>query len=184
MIHVALVGAGGMARHYRKAYTTLPDVEWSVAIDLDPEQLELCRQAGAKNIGTEFSAALAPEIDLVDISTPNHLHEEQAVAALAAGKHVLLQKPMANSLESADRILAAAKSAKGTLGMYMSSYCNPLVWEIKRIIDGDLSERCRAFGRGMLSGGMATKAGKGISGGVKSRPVAGVLCSFRFMRQI
>jgi predicted dehydrogenase len=48
MLHVALVGAGGMARHYRKAYTTLPDVEWSVAVDLDPEQLELCRQIGAR----------------------------------------------------------------------------------------------------------------------------------------
>jgi predicted dehydrogenase len=136
MLHVALVGAGGMAKLYRKAYTTLPDVELTIAIDLNPEQLQLCKALGAKRVSSEFSDALAPEIDLVDISTPNHLHEEQAVAALRAGKHVLLQKPMANSLQAADRILAAAAKAKGTLGMYMSSYTNPLMWEIKQIIDG------------------------------------------------
>jgi predicted dehydrogenase len=135
MLHVALVGAGGMASLYRKAYATLPGVEFSLAIDLDDAQLDACRALGAKAVSKDFAAALAPGIDLVDISTPNFLHESQAVAALEAGKHVLLQKPMSNTLESADRIVAAAARAKGTLGMYMSAYTNPLVWEIKKIID-------------------------------------------------
>jgi predicted dehydrogenase len=135
MLHVALVGAGGMAQHYRKVYTALPDVEWTVAIDLNPQQLELCRAEGAKRTSEDFSDALEMDIDLVDISTPNHLHEEQAVAALVAGKHVLLQKPIANTLEAADRILLAAAGSKGLLGIYMSSYANPMVWEIKRLID-------------------------------------------------
>jgi len=160
MLRVALVGAGGMARHYRRAYTTLPEVEWSVAIDLDPGQLELCRQEGAKKIGTDFSLALAPEIDLVDVSTPNHLHEAQAVEALAAGKHVLLQKPIANTLESADRILAAAAQSRGILGMYMSSYANPLVWEIKKIIDGGFLGKIQSIrARDSHRGGLSTKAG-------------------------
>jgi predicted dehydrogenase len=134
MLHVAVVGAGGMAKNYRKIYTSLPDVEWFLAVDLKPEELELCRSEGAKHTSEDFPDALAPEIDMVDISTPNHLHEEQAVAALVAGKHVLLQKPIANTLEAADRILLAAKSSKGRLGMYLSSYANPMVWEIKRLI--------------------------------------------------
>jgi predicted dehydrogenase len=77
---------------------------------------------------------LADDIDVVDISTPNHLHEPQACAALAAGKHVLLQKPMANSLAAADKIVAAAAKSKGTLGMYMASFNNPMSWEIKKLI--------------------------------------------------
>jgi predicted dehydrogenase len=134
MLHVALVGAGGMAKNYRKVYANLPDVEWSVAIDLNPEQLELCRAEGAKHTSEDFRDALAFDIEMVDISTPNHLHEEQAVAALVAGKHVLLQKPIANTLEAADRILLAASGSKGTLGIYLSSYANPMVWEIKRLV--------------------------------------------------
>jgi predicted dehydrogenase len=134
MLHVALVGAGGMAKNYRKVYANLPGVEWSVAIDLNPEQLELCRAEGAKHTSEDFTDALAIDIDMVDVSTPNHLHEEQAVAALVAGKHVLLQKPIANTLEAADRILLAAAGSKGQLGIYLSSFANPMVWEIKRLV--------------------------------------------------
>ncbi|MGA3065926.1 MAG: Gfo/Idh/MocA family oxidoreductase [Tepidisphaeraceae bacterium] len=135
MLHVALVGAGGMARNYRKIYTLLPDVEWTAAIDLNPEQLEKCRAEGAKRTSEDFAEALEMDIDLVDISTPNHLHEQQAVAALVAGKHVLLQKPIANTMEAAGRILKAAAGSKGVLGMYMSSYANPMVWEIKQMME-------------------------------------------------
>lgn len=53
-----------------------------------------------------------PEIGLIDIGTPNWVHEEQAICALENGKHVLCEKPMANTLESARRMLAAAKKAK------------------------------------------------------------------------
>ena len=52
--------------------------------------------------------------------------------AFEAGKHVLLQKPMAQNLAAADRILAASRKAEvGTLGMYMVLFTSPVVWEIK-----------------------------------------------------
>ncbi|MDP9174364.1 MAG: Gfo/Idh/MocA family oxidoreductase [Planctomycetota bacterium] len=162
MLHVALVGAGGMARLYRKVYATLPGVELTVAIDLHADQLQACRDLGAKRVSTEFGAALAADIDLVDISTPNHLHEEQAIAALNAGKHVLLQKPMANSLKAADHILAVAAKSTGKLGMYMSSYTNPLMWEIKRIVDG-----------GFIGKVQSVRARDAHTGGMKAAPNAG-----------
>jgi UDP-N-acetyl-2-amino-2-deoxyglucuronate dehydrogenase len=161
MLRVALAGAGGMAKNYRKTYTTLADVEFTVAIDIDPEQLEACRSMGVKRTSSDFSAALAPDIDVVDISTPNFLHEEQSIAALHAGKHVLLQKPMANSLESADRILAASAASKGVLGMYMSSYTNPLVWEIKKIIGAGLLGRIQSIrARDAHRGGLSAQPGE------------------------
>lgn len=52
-----------------------------------------------------------PEIDLVDIGTPNHVHRDQALEALAAGKHVACEKPLANTLDAAREMLAAAKKA-------------------------------------------------------------------------
>jgi predicted dehydrogenase len=162
VIRVALVGTGGMARYYRSVYARLPGVRWELAVDVNEADLAACRALGAARTSTQFSDALGPDIDMVDISTPNHLHEQQAVAALAAGKHVLLQKPIANSLTSADKIVAAAMTAKGRLGMYMSSYNNPLVWEIKRLITGGhlgeiQSVRARDSHRGGLR--MAASAG-------------------------
>jgi predicted dehydrogenase len=125
-----------MAGHYRSVYAKLPGVQWVLAVDPNDKELAACRALGVRRTSSNFADALADDIDMVDVSTPNHLHEEQAVAALMAGKHVLLQKPMANTLEAADRIVAAAAKSRGRLGMYMSSYNNPLAWEVKRLVDG------------------------------------------------
>jgi len=56
-------------------------------------------------------AFLALPLDAVDIVSPNHTHADHAIAALAAGKHVLAEKPLANSVADCDRILAAARAA-------------------------------------------------------------------------
>jgi len=144
-----------MARNYRSCWANLPGVEWALAVDVDAKELEACVALGCARTSHVFEDALEDGIDVVDVSTPNFLHEAQAVAALGAGKHVLLQKPMANSLASADAIVRAAESARGLLGMYMSSYANPIVWEVKKLIEsgalGDIqSVRARDAHRGGL----------------------------------
>ena len=173
-----------MAKNYRKVYAALPDVEWSLAIDLNPEQLELCRAEGAKHTTANFADSLAEGIDMVDISTPNHLHEEQAVAALVAGKHVLLQKPIANTLEAADRILLAAAGSKGRLGIYLSSFANPMVWEIKRLVEeGYLGKIQSIRARDSHRGGMRHPSARpGEAAGI--RPAAGASSNFQSMRSI
>src|SRR4051812_36294431 len=110
-IRVALVGCGGMAKKYRTVYARLPGARWGGAIDPNQQVLDACRAEGAERCTTAFEDALADDIDAVVISTPNHLHADQAVASLSAGKHILLQKPIANTLEAADRIAAAAEDA-------------------------------------------------------------------------
>ena len=54
-----------------------------------------------------------PEIDLVDVATPNNVHAEQAIAALEAGKHVVSEKPLAGTLADAEAMVAAAEKAEG-----------------------------------------------------------------------
>jgi predicted dehydrogenase len=155
---VALVGAGGMARTYRECYAKLANIEWELAVDVSDQQLEECKKLGAKRISKNFEDALAAGIDIVDISTPNFLHEQQAVAALKAGKHVLLQKPMSNTLAGADAIVKASRSAKGKLGMFMSSYTQPLMWDIKRLLDsGALGQIQSLRARDAHTGGLAAK---------------------------
>ena len=112
MQRVALVGAGGMASVFRKVYTRLPQVEWVLAVDVSDKELNECRALGVKRTSKNFDDALAGDIDIVDVSTPNHLHEAQTIAALNAGKHVLLQKPMANNLAAATTSSRRRKNRK------------------------------------------------------------------------
>jgi predicted dehydrogenase len=134
---VALVGCGGVARRYRGAYRAIDDVSVTVTIDLDAQEAAAAAQeTGAAHHSQDFGDALAPDVDAVVLTTPNHLHCPQAVQALAAGKHVLLQKPMARTEAECRRILDAQRSSGATLGMYMNLLDHPLFHDLRRLIAG------------------------------------------------
>jgi predicted dehydrogenase len=162
-IAVALVGCGGVARRYRKVYTALAGVRVAVAIDADIAEAQVgARETGAERSSACFDDALKPGIDAVVISTPNYLHCEQASQALEAGKHVLLQKPMATSVEECDRILAARAKSNRTLGIYMNLLDHPLFHDLRRIaMEGHLGHialySARLAHRGGLKWGGADK---------------------------
>ena len=75
------------------------------------------------------------EIDMVFITTPDFFHEEMAVAALEAGKHIYLEKPMAISIEGCDRILKTAMRTKSKLYIGHNMRYFPVVLKMKEIID-------------------------------------------------
>ncbi|MDQ3590707.1 MAG: Gfo/Idh/MocA family oxidoreductase, partial [Actinomycetota bacterium] len=81
------------------------------------------------------------DIDLIDVATPGNTHHEIAVAALEAGKHVLCEKPLANTLEEAREMLETAEAA-GVVNMVCFNYRRaPAVQLAKRLIDeGRLGE--------------------------------------------
>ncbi|MGE5551763.1 MAG: Gfo/Idh/MocA family protein [Bacteroidota bacterium] len=155
--NIALVGCGGMAANYRHRYTQIPAARLALLIDVIPETArEAAAQLDVAHWSTDFAEALAPGIDIVDISTPNHLHAEQAVAALKAGKHVLLQKPIAPTVAEAEAIVETAKETGLQAGMYMSFFDHPLFYELKKLIEGGFLGRisavhCRAAHRGGLT---------------------------------
>ncbi|AUZ86274.1 dehydrogenase, partial [Arthrobacter agilis] len=78
------------------------------------------------------------DVDLIDICTPGDTHAEIAIAALEAGKHVLCEKPLANSVEEAERMAAAARAAeaKGVFAMCGFSYRRtPALTLARRLVD-------------------------------------------------
>jgi Predicted dehydrogenases and related proteins len=134
---IALIGAGGMAKHYRDSYVGIPGTEYRLVVDVNPETArDAAESLGVGRWSTDWRDALADDIHIADISTPNHLHTEQAVALLGAGKHVLLQKPMAPSVAECQAIVAAAKAAGRLAGVYMSDLEDPLVWDLREIVQG------------------------------------------------
>ncbi len=153
---IAMIGCGGMANQYRHKYTLIPGAKLALLIDVNEEVAKnAAEKTGAERWSTDWKDALSPDIDIVDVSTPNHLHELHAVACMEAGKHVLLQKPIAPTLAEARRIVETAKKTGVTAGMYMSLFEDPIYYEIKRIIEGGhlgkiASVTCRGAHRGGL----------------------------------
>jgi predicted dehydrogenase len=95
---------------------------------------------GWEESATDWRAVLErDDIDVVDIMTPGHLHAEIAIAALEAGKHVVVEKPLANSLEHAELMAAAAQeaAARGRHAIVNFNYRRvPAIALAKRLIDG------------------------------------------------
>lgn len=144
MINVAFVGCGGMAAHYIDVYR-----------NLDYVRLIHCIDPALPDASSDFSLALSPEIDAVIINTPNHLHKPQAIAAIEAGKHVLLQKPVASTVAGAEAIAAVAARSSRTVGLYMSYFDQPLIYDLRDMIrQGWLGEIVHCYARLMHKGGM------------------------------
>jgi len=78
------------------------------------------------------------DIDAVYIATPTELHEEQAIGALEAGKHVLVEHPMALSSESCERMLRAAGKAKRKIGVALYRRGYPSVEKVKTVVQSGL----------------------------------------------
>jgi predicted dehydrogenase len=136
-LRVALVGSGGITAHYLDVYRALDWVRVVVCMDAQKTVADsaadfLSQDEKTKPLATtDFASALADDVDVVVINTPNHLHHAQAIPALEAGKHVLLQKPIAPTVKEAEEIAAAARNARGLAGLYMSYFDQPLLHDLK-----------------------------------------------------
>jgi myo-inositol 2-dehydrogenase/D-chiro-inositol 1-dehydrogenase len=100
------------------------------------------RARAAEALGLDVAVCAAydellrrPDVDVVDVVVPNHLHRAVAVAALAAGKHVLLEKPMAPTVPDAQAIAAAARQADRLLVIGHEARISPQWGKVKELID-------------------------------------------------
>ncbi|TCU86393.1 putative dehydrogenase [Curtobacterium sp. PhB191] len=132
-LRIAMVGHGFMGAAHSQAWRTAPrffdlgvEPEMAVIVGRDPERTEAARvQYGWQAASTDWRAVVAdPDIDVVDIVSPGSSHVEIAIAALEAGKHVLCEKPLANTVEQAEAMTAAAAAARahGVRAMVGFSY--------------------------------------------------------------
>jgi predicted dehydrogenase len=124
IMKVAVIGLGFMGSTHVNAWLQIPGAELAAVASRDPRRLSgdltgVQGNLGGRGAKLDFSAVakyasaeeavLDPAVEAVDICLPTHLHERIAVLALAAGKHVLVEKPMALDGAAADRMIAAAE---------------------------------------------------------------------------
>jgi predicted dehydrogenase len=143
MVRVAVIGYGYWGPNLVRNFYETPGANLTAVCESKPERLELvrARYPGVKT-PTDFEEVLADkEIDAVVIATPVGTHYAMAKAALAAGKHVLVEKPLtANVTEAEDLVARAAKSRLTLMVDHIFVY-SPAVRKMKEIVDsGQLGE--------------------------------------------
>ncbi len=133
---VALVGCGRISKNHFEAIDQVEGLELAAVCDADPER---AAQAGAQwNVPhyTSYEKMLKEsKADVITIATPSGLHPDQGVEAARAGKHVVMEKPMAISLTGADALVHACDKAGVQLFVVKQNRLNPPVQLLKRAID-------------------------------------------------
>jgi predicted dehydrogenase len=123
---VAVIGTGHLGRHHVRLACTLPGYRCVGAFDQSREKLDaICREHGATPLSSIDEAI--EKAEAVVIATPTVSHADIAVRCLAAGRHVLVEKPIAATVAEADEMVAAAKANGVVLGVGHVEFFNPAV---------------------------------------------------------
>lgn len=132
-LRVGVIGLG-MGRNHVEGYQAHPAVNVVAIADTDQERLKTI--GDAKNIPGRYTSAQAmlakEKLDIVSVVTPNAFHKPLTLEALAAGCHVLCEKPMAMNTGEAEAMLAAAQKAGRRLMINFSFRFNPQSWALKK----------------------------------------------------
>jgi predicted dehydrogenase len=136
-IRFGFIGAGTMGTIHMETFRQIPGVELTAVADVS--------EARANQVAAEYGVAKAysdsgrliadPNVAAVVVSVPNAFHAELAIAALEAGKHVLLEKPMAMNAEEARNVMKAQQASGKTLMIGHQMRWNAEIAEAKRRIE-------------------------------------------------
>jgi len=133
-LRVGVIGVGVMGSNHARVLSDMAGVELVAVADPDRKQRQLV--AGTLGCGAvaDAEALLRAGIDAAIIAAPTHLHHDIAVQCTAKGVHVLVEKPIASTIEESRAIVAAARRAGVTLMVGHVERFNPAVQSIKRAI--------------------------------------------------
>jgi predicted dehydrogenase len=138
-LRVGIIGAGRISDLHALEYLANPRAEIVAVADAVPENAQRRGQAwgvAPNRIFADYHDLLTvPEVDLVEILLPHHLHHQATLDAAAAGKHISVQKPMALSVAQADEMIAAARRAGVIFKVFENFIFYPPVQRAKALID-------------------------------------------------
>jgi len=142
MISAAIIGAGNISQEHIKAYLAFPErCKISHLTDILPQNAE--KRNSEYRLGAVICASHReiidnPNIDLVSICTPPFCHAEIAIDCLNAGKHVIVEKPMAASLEECDAMIAAARKSGKVLSVIAQNRFRDPIANLKTVLDSGM----------------------------------------------
>jgi predicted dehydrogenase len=136
MIRIGIIGLGWWGKQIVTCLADSPRFQVVAGCDIDTAMAEPFAAVHGFDLIDDYTDLLKkPDLDAVAVVTPHALHEEMALAALAAGKHVFCEKPLALTTASAERMLAASQKAGTVLGIGHERRYEPAMEEMRRLFD-------------------------------------------------
>jgi predicted dehydrogenase len=143
-LRVAFIGPGSQGRNLLTQCLKIPGIRFTAICDIWPYHQEYAANILKKydqivKVYTDYQELLAQEQDLdaAIVATPDWVHAEQAIACLKAGLHVYCEKEMANTLDSARKMVQAARDTKKLLQIGHQRRSNPRYWHALKMINND-----------------------------------------------
>jgi predicted dehydrogenase len=137
LLRVGVVGVGVMGSNHARVLAEMPGVEFIGVADPDQQQAGfVARTLGCAAV-EDLDGLIARGVDAVTIAAPTHFHHDLALACIARGIHVLVEKPIATTAAEGHAIIAAARRAGVTLMIGHVERFNPAVQAIKEAIRGE-----------------------------------------------
>jgi predicted dehydrogenase len=136
-IRVAVVGVGYWGSKHLRVLNGLPEVRGVVAIDPRLPAIPDYRHLIADGRGFTSLEAALPSVDAVVVATHPASHAQLGLQALAAGKHVLVEKPLATTTADAEALVGAAETAGAVLMVGHTFEHNPAVWAMRDLVQSE-----------------------------------------------
>lgn len=136
MIGYALIGCGGIAAQHLDAIAATPGARLVAVASRSAASAQRVGEAHGVPWYTDVAAMLQrPDLDVVILCTPSGLHAEQALLALQHGKHVVVEKPLALTLESADELLAEAQRCGLQVAVISQRRFEPVIEALRGVLE-------------------------------------------------
>lgn len=132
VIRMGLIGLGSMGRHHARVIRSVAGMELVAVADPDGDKHGV---AGALEVLPDVHALIAAGIDAAMVAVPTYLHEEVALALAKAGVHTMVEKPIAATAESGQRVADAFEAAGLVGAVGYVERCNPALVEMRRRIE-------------------------------------------------
>lgn len=135
---IAVVGCGGIAQNHGNSITQNPDAKLLYCVDNKPEKAKAYAEKFGCTPLTDYTELFdKPEVDVVHLCTPHFLHAPMAIALLNHGKHVFTEKPMAITVEDAQKMIEAADQNNRYLGVCFQNRLNNSSQLVKEILESN-----------------------------------------------
>lgn len=136
LIGLGVVGCGGFGLFALQHFTQAPRIKLvGMAGTHRPASVAAAARFGVENVDDVRELLRRADVDIVYIATPPFLHHSQAMAALEAGKHVIVEKPLAMTVGQADELIAAARRRERLLVANLMQRYNPLFDAVRRLVN-------------------------------------------------
>jgi len=142
VLRFGLIGCGRVAPRHAESLLSLPGAQLVAVADVRETRAERFAAEYHAVAHTDYRALLArQDVDVVGICTPSGLHAQMAVEAMQAGKHVIVEKPIALTLHDADRMIGAALVYGLKLCVVLQNRYNPPMQDLKQVVESGMLGR-------------------------------------------